>query len=267
VTPKNENSPHLPTTHEVDQAPEEIEEYWTDERIREAEPVPRPEPTEPQEIPSEPTPEGIARGAPFEIPPNTGLLPAQTGTPVPSPGSWPYSAIGKLWMTMNGSDYVGSGFSVSGSTSVFMTAGHCVYDNNSGQWATNVMIALSYSPTSPGAVFYAVNLVTLVGWANKQGEQYDIGAGIVSGNMYNGRGNLGIMFNQPANTGPWTAVGYPANAPYPGTTMYQTVGSYIGAGDPGTIGMNNNDMGGGSSGGPWLVNSNWGYVKIGRAHV
>jgi V8-like Glu-specific endopeptidase len=256
-----DQAPQQPVTQDAEQSTEEVLEYWTEERMREAEPVPRPQPDLPPKPRPEVTPGGEAVGAAFQVPPNTTLLPQQTANPVSNPGSWPYSAIGKLFMTMGNLDYVGSGFSVSGSKSVFMTAGHCVYDNGGSGWATNVMIALSYSPSSPGAQFSAIKLVTLQGWISGAGYAYDIGAGVVSGDMFSGRGNLGILFNQPANTGPWTAVGYPQAPPYPGNTMYQTAGSYIGPGDPGTIGMNNNDMGGGSSGGPWLVNSNWGYVN------
>jgi len=268
--PGKTSPPHTTVRKATSQTADEVLAYWTEERMRDAIPLPPPDVAwDPDRHPEQLTPDGRPVRQPVLIPPGLPTppevpgvpLPQQTGTPVPNPGGWPYSAIGKLFMTMNGQNYVGSGFSVSGSTSVFMTAGHCVYDQGSGQWATNVMIALSYTPTSPGAQFAAVTLVTLVGWINKQGRAYDIGAGVVNGNMFNGRGNMGLLFNQAANTGPWTAVGYPAAAPYPGNAMYQTVGSYIGAGDPGTIGMNNNDMGGGSSGGPWIVNSNWGYVN------
>ncbi|MDX2359397.1 MAG: hypothetical protein QNK23_01230 [Crocinitomicaceae bacterium] len=240
----------------------EVLNYWTEKRKGEAIAVVPPKPVfDPNFKHSEFTPEGSPIGTPLKFPPRVSTAPEISAAAVPDPNKWPYACIGKLYMTMNGVNYVGSAFSVSGSKSVFMTAGHCVYDQGSDSWATNVMIALSYSPTSAGAQFAAVNLVTLWGYIRKEGQQYDIGAGVVDGDMFTGRGNLGLQFSQPVNTSPWTAVGYPANDPFPGNTMYQAVGSYTGAGQTGTIGMNNNDMGGGSSGGPWMVNSDWGYVN------
>lgn len=243
--------------------PEEVLEYWTEERMKEAVPLPRPKPLwDPSERREELTPDGRPIAEPMVFPPQVPTAPEITGTKVGNPNAWPYACVGKLFMTFGGKpSYYASGFSVSGSKSVFMTAGHCVYDQDIGKWASKIMIALSYSSTSGGAQFAAVKLVTLWGWIRKEGDQYDIGAGVVNGDMFTGRGNLGIKFNQPANTGPWTAIGYPANSPYPGNTMYQSVGSYIGPDGTGTIGMNNNDMGGGSSGGSWLVNSDWGYVN------
>lgn len=268
---KSKNTPpHTTIKKDSTNSTEEVMRYWTEDRIKKAIPLPKPKVNkDPKKKLSEITSEGIPLSPPIQIHPNLPMgpeppdvpLPEQTGTVVSNPNAWPYAAIGKLFMTFNGQDYQGSGFSVTGSKSVLMTAGHCVYDQSINQWASNLMIALSYSPNSVGAQFAAVTLVTLVGWVNNQGQAYDIGAAIVDGDMFTGRGNLGLLFNQPQNTGPWTAVGYPANAPYPGNTMYQSVGSYIGAGASGTIGMNNNDMGGGASGGPWLVNSNWGYVN------
>ncbi|RNC85867.1 MAG: hypothetical protein ED557_03595 [Balneola sp.] len=238
--------------------------YWTEERIKNAIPLKPPKQTIPKDFKLEElTGDNQPLGEPKVVHPGIPQNLDQTGTVVPNPGSWPYACIGKLLFTQNGTDYVGTAFSVSGSKSVFMTAGHCVYDQASGKWSENTVLSLGWSSSSQGQKFTAVNLVTCYGWIRNEGYQYDIGAGIVSGDMFTNRGNLGILFNQQANTGPWTAVGYPAdpNPPYGGNTMYQSVGSYISPIDPGTIGMNNNDMGGGSSGGPWIVNSDWGYVN------
>lgn len=253
--------PHTSIIYQPPQAEAEIKEYWTEERKNKAIPIPLPEiPWQPGTHKQDTYPGGSPVGSPIIINPNA-VDASLASAPVPNPGSWPYSAMGKMFMTMNGANYVGTGFSVSGSNKVFMTAGHCVYDQDSQQWGTNVMLDLSYTPTSPGAQFAAVRLVTLCGWIQKAGHQYDIGGGVVNGDMFTGRGNLGLLFNQATNTSPWSAVGYPAGAPFPGNTMYQAVGTYIGQGDAGTSGMNNNDMTGGSSGGPWLVNANWGYVN------
>ncbi|MCW3073488.1 MAG: hypothetical protein JWP69_557 [Flaviaesturariibacter sp.] len=256
--------PHASYTHQTGQSEKDINDYWTNEKMEASLPIPKPRlKWDPNNQISQLTPDGMPIGQPFTVHPNSPMNLQQTGSVVSNPGGWPFSAVGKMFMTINGQNFSGTVFSVSGAKNVFMTAGHCVYDQASQQWATNVLVCLSYSPTYPGAQFAATNLITTCGWINSAGYQYDIGGGIVNGDMFTGRGNFGILFNQGANTGPWSAVGYPANAPYPGNTMYQSVGSYIGGdpNQPGTIGMNNNDMGGGASGGPWIVNSNWGYVN------
>jgi len=246
----------------VNQNEADMSEFWTSERMANAIPLP---------VPRMPLGGGLESGPSLEegeriiVPPNSvsvaekGDTAATIAQPVPNPGSWPYACVGKMFMSFGGTGYVASGWCASGSAYVFGTAGHCVYDTSTDQWATNVMFCPSYTPNGPGDKYYATKLVTLVGWATNHNFAYDIGFVVVSKSMFENRGNLGLVFTK--GTGPFTAVGYPANAPFPGNQMYKATGNAV----PSTTGiaMNNNDMGGGSSGGPWMINyqGQFGYVN------
>ena len=71
-------------------------------------------------------------------------------------------------------------------------------------------------------------------------------------------GRLGLLWNTPPEGRTWDAVGYPTepNPPFDpsGHTMYEARGPYVSL--PNSyivIKMNNNNMRGGSSGGPWIT--------------
>ncbi len=74
----------------------------------------------------------------------------------------------------------------------------------------------------------------------------------------------GLLWNAATAGRSWNAVGYPAqpNPPFNGNAMDETIGSFVSSSTAGTIGMNNDGMKQGSSGGPWITSFNGGrYVN------
>jgi hypothetical protein len=71
-------------------------------------------------------------------------------------------------------------------------------------------------------------------------------------------GWLGIAWGQ-SNNRTWNAVGYPGkpNPPFPGNIMYELVGQYAPSSTSGVIGLTNDTMEEGSSGGPWIAKGPW----------
>lgn len=224
--------------HIIRKKPVEIKNYWTKTRMREAK-----------------TFSGYKRKAGNG---SSRLSRKSNGAgpqPIKEPDNSAFSAVGKLFMTINGKDYVGSGAAVAGSKKVFMTAGRCIYDPGTKKWAENVMFCPAFSPKNRNPDgFCAVKLITLKGWANNKDDACNIGAVVVHGDMSS---FLYLLFfaNNPNRR--WIAAGYPAEPPYPGDTMYKTMGEYVKVEgrDKDLIEMNNDDMDGGSIGGPWLTSS------------
>ncbi|HVR13457.1 MAG TPA: hypothetical protein VMS41_06735, partial [Gaiellaceae bacterium] len=149
------------------------------------------------------TPERVAHAVPREVSPK-GLHVPQAGKP-PGPGggggsgttggttgaAWTGSGkvkltTGKVLFTMAGVDYVCSGsvaLDASSSTSLVLTAGHCVYDETNRAFATNWMFVPDYEDggsivtntngshsftcdTTPYGCWTAAALVTTTAWAN-----------------------------------------------------------------------------------------------------
>jgi hypothetical protein len=68
-------------------------------------------------------------------------------------------------------------------------------------------------------------------------------------------GWLGTLWNAPTSGRTWDAVGYQAtpNPPFNGNVMDECVGSVASSSTAGTIGLTNDNMEHGSSGGPWIT--------------
>src|SRR6267154_1746321 len=231
---------------------ESLQKYWTEERRASAKPKPMPivEPDNKRKADAK-TVEG-----PLQITtPNISAADFLAGTqkksvsdlaatPVPTPASWPYSCNGKLFFTWQGNDYVGSAGSIF--LEVLLTAAHNIYDG--GEWSTNIL----YYPGYPvyGQSWGWTRTAIFTAWQNNNDFAYDYAMILTSTSMAP-VGSMGSIRNLSPQGLTWTAIGYPAAAPYPGNQMYQTTGAYI----SGTtqITMANNDMTRGSSGGNWLT--------------
>lgn len=165
---------------------------------------------------------------------------------------------GKVFFTMNGSDYVCSGSSATApNRSLVLTAGHCVYDDP-GYYAENFVFVPAYSDgRALFGVFPARSLYTSNQWAASRDLSYDVGFAVVS--PLNGHyladtvGSQGIAFNL-ARGAKMYAFGYPATGRYDGGKLAWCSG-VVSADTRGTSdqGMKCN-MAGGSSGGPWFLN-------------
>jgi len=270
-----------------------IENYWTEERMRNAKPM---EITAdgPPEKPSG-TAASLPDGPAVKVPPvapgggsvsgasSTEVQPTALTTdgytyPAPFTRYEVFSAYtaaqyrtnGKLFFTQNGTNFVCSATAVNsgpstdpGNLSTVWTAGHCVSDG-AGAFSTNVIFVPAYKDGSaPYGQWTQRQLWTLSEWHFNGNLRQDLGAIVVNkdlnGNTLQRRiGAKGIAFNLfPVQH--WNSFGYPAASPFNGQRQHLCQASYArsdapNAGPgPNTIGIGC-DMTGGSSGGGWVLN-------------
>jgi hypothetical protein len=252
------------------------------------------------------TPDRVARAVPREVSPDRvpSFRPTEMGKPGGGSGgggggsattvigtAWTGGGkvkvtTGKVLFTMAGVDYVCSGSvadDASRSTSLVLTAGHCVYDETGHAFATNWMFVPDYESggtivsnpdgthsfscdTTPYGCWTATALVTTTAWASGGGSLagFDndyafavVGAGGKSGEskqLDDTTGSNPLAFNVTHPTQVFS-FGYPQASPYDGQKLIYCTGKDVGDTWGGTtdFGLNCN-MTGGSSGGPWYVN-------------
>ncbi len=183
---------------------------------------------------------------------------------------FPYRAIGKIFFTLHGFDFVCSGASVAGGPrQIVFTAGHCVNDGNGG-FATHLVFVPGYfKGRAPYGIFPAKQIWTTPEWNSGLGSAFsrDFAAFSVGRNARRQRlrkvvGYLGFAWNQASPNGigsrdlHWDLFGYPASSPFHGRQMIVCEASHAvddtTIGDPAPVGVGC-DMTGGSSGGPWIL--------------
>lgn len=241
----------------------EPHEYWTPERRAAAVPVPLPKQakagkehvrTEEIQRAGKPghIPPGRAKGASEHKRENRQGESDSGGNAVLNPQFYPYSACGKLFFTQGGSDFAGSASVVA--PNILLTAGHCVYDN--GVWSSNVTFYPSY-PLN-GVNFSYSYEAAWTAWTNNSNRAFDYGMIWIDNDPGHKVGWLGLLWNAATAGRIWDAVGYPAtpNPPYNGNVMDETVGTVAPSSVAGTIGLANDNMEHGSSGGPWITDFN-----------
>jgi len=168
---------------------------------------------------------------------------------------------GKVFMTLNGIDYVCSGSVVpAANKSLVTTAGHCV-NEGPGAFVTNFVFVPGYkNGNAPYGEWSATEVGTTNQWAQQGNFNYDVGFAVVA--PLNGKylsnvvGSQSIGFNLARGKQVY-AFGYPAESPYTGEVLDYAAG--ITGKD--TVGGTNDlsiktNMTGGCSGGPWLQNFN-----------
>ena len=195
------------------------------------------------------------------------------------------ATTGKVLFTMAGVDYVCSGSvadDTSSSTSLVLTAGHCVYDESGSGFATNWMFVPDYEDggsivtnpngthsftcdTTPYGCWTATALVTTTAWANGgaslAGFNEDYAFAVMGPGGKTGEskqldptvGSNPVAFNQ-THPAPVYSFGYPQASPYDGQKLIYCSGTDVRDTWGGTtdFGLNCN-MTGGSSGGPWWI--------------
>jgi hypothetical protein len=237
-------------------------EYWTPERLAAAKPVPFPKEGKGGK-------EELAAGKPEPAGPAGHVTPGHPkgehnhekpssatdsgGVSVPNPRAYPYSTCGKLFFTQGGGDFAGSASVIA--PNILLTAGHCVH--NGGVWSTNVTFFPSYPLT--GIHFSYSYEAAWTAWVNNGTVKYDYGMIWIDTALGHQLGWLGVLWNASTTGRIWEAVGYPAtpNPPFNGNTMDHTVGTFSPGGPfPGQIGLGNDNMEHGSSGGPWITDFN-----------
>ncbi len=239
--------------HRVTQPASSVVSYWTEERMRNAQPMPLPKlsasPTGAQNrseaIPSGPMviaysrrsgdplteeriePADLAEGAaeplagtyPFSFT-SFQLFPNVTGLY----RVFPYRIVGKVFFTVPGQgDFVCSGSVVSApNNSVVWTAGHCVNTPGVGFHTNFIFAPARHEWVNPFATLAANTLATPVGWSDLGLFEFDHGGAFMNpgpgaGNFLVGQllGSLGFLANAPREQH-WHARGYPAAAPFDG---------------------------------------------------
>lgn len=264
-----------------DRASDATRDYWTPARIRAAQPLelgragdvdadaiaarPRAIPSAGAVdlsntiAPSRPTESyrGVPKIKPGERPPYT-----SGEVPLASQTTFPLSTNGLLVGKLKGfGDYSCSATVISsGSDSVLMTAGHCVYDFNAG-FAKRVAFAPAFHRgDTPFGVWSAADLVAPRQW---QRGNYNYDYATVRLRKSEGQavgavvGEQGVAFEQPRQQS-FQAIGYPFNRGG-AERMWNCVGEFAGVDPRGnrTSGEADNaigcDMKQGASGGGWFI--------------
>jgi V8-like Glu-specific endopeptidase len=179
---------------------------------------------------------------------------------------FPYTAVGKLFFTLFGTNYVCSASVIR--PHLLLTARHCIFDYASQKWATNVVFYPGYyqgSNSALGGAWYARALITYTTGAS--GWEYDIGfiqtfnqkrtgckATSTNRQIESYTGYLGHKYGGSYSNRQFDDLGYPQAYPFTGKVMVQCS---AGTGLVNSRGVANTveigcDQSGGCSGGPWL---------------
>jgi V8-like Glu-specific endopeptidase len=181
------------------------------------------------------------------------------GKPTIAKSENPVSHIGKVFFTIGTTNYVCSGNAVaSDNGSTVATAGHCV--NESGAYVTNFVFVPEYeNGNAPYGKWAAKALYAPTQWVSNGDMTYDTGFAVVNPDsdgalLTDVVGGSGTAFNQAYGL-TYKAYGYPQASPFNGTSLWSCTGKATkDTNNPqfGTQGIPC-DMTGGSSGGPWFI--------------
>jgi V8-like Glu-specific endopeptidase len=262
--------------------------YWTPARISAALRAADGQPSDGQPSDGQPSDGRRARLLVRKPPPapRTASAPRRTGDTAGAGLPWTHegavaAAVGKVFFTLGGDDYVCSGTLVGGKhPDVVLTAAHCVAGGVAGgatggqgkggatQWATNWMFVPGFADgLLPYGEYTARRFFVSKDWTGPEGgrEQYDTAfVQVTSATLYGVSGprvpgtaqpppGLPVTFAGRQDTAPLSRTyvfGYPAELPYSGLYL-----SYC-AGPVGTSGGSVRTpcgMTAGDSGGPWLA--------------
>jgi hypothetical protein len=249
------------------QTSKEVTEYWTEDRIRNAQPSPL------TVQPDHPPAKELSR--PKSLKPINLLDPKNVASPERKRGakilarqaapadanSAPASPNGKLFFSVGGADYVCSAAAVD--ASVILTAAHCAYDRSAKAQVTNALFIWQFTPTSHGKQYFITQIIVPGDWITSGYKYSDQALMRVSGSITSVYGIL--LRPTPQVVAPGIEFGYPAQPPFSGTQLYSVDPVEAQNADPSdklTIAIYSN-MTPGSSGGPWVgrgANGKWGYI-------
>lgn len=221
-----------------------IEQYWSEERMNAAIPMPMPNVTT----------EELNRMLNLQPGLNEVIESSRVkddlssnGTPTRADvGQRPFWNGGKFFFTKDtGGDYVCSAEFV-GNNRTIMTAAHCVFNATTKQWYKNFLFRRAYNNGGGQKVGWECLSIKTAYYSPSKNYAYDYA--FIYGDRDSGAGWLGYKSQIPYSS--WTSIGYPVN--YGNTQyMYKVVGTK-GSNSGGVVQMKGNPMGGGSSGGAWI---------------
>ncbi|MDN5727609.1 MAG: hypothetical protein L0G99_17020 [Propionibacteriales bacterium] len=229
-----------------------VQEYWTAEKMKSATPASKSlDPA--QKTTKSPKPNVGKRVA----------VQGKSGLAAPSADQErPRKAVGKIFFTMQGRNYVCSGNSVaSNNDSVVSTAGHCL-NEGPGAFVTNFVFVPAYeNGAAPYGKWAAKTLMAPTSWKNSGDFNNDVGFAVMRPDSQGRQladvvGSTGIEFNS-ARGQQVVSYGYPADPPFNGELLYSCSDTAArDSVDPSKAGQGILcDMTGGSSGGPWMLNN------------
>jgi len=172
---------------------------------------------------------------------------------------FPLNAVGKIFFTMSGANYVCSGAVVGTATSkTIITAGHCVYDDVANRFATNVQFAPEYfNGNGPLGRYTATKLCTTTQWRDSD-FGYDYATAQFANSFPTSVGRLKLVTGlNPTSTLKYHSYGYPAGTPFNGAYINECNSFFCGRdsrANPPTVSISC-DSTGGSSGGPWTYDN------------
>jgi hypothetical protein len=141
---------------------------------------------------------------------------------------------------------------------IILTAGHCVSEN--GAWMTSLLFQPGYlDGNSPFGVGHAEWITTPGEWLYLELPTRDVAFVLISENLGDQLGYLGVLANAGRSGTTWEQYGYPADAPFDGSKLAKNTSLWgyddCTSGPPCTMGVGS-AFTGGSSGGPWVQNQN-----------
>ncbi|GGV22554.1 peptidase [Actinomadura cremea] len=267
-----------------------VQEYWTPERMAAARPTPAPEVT--------PRSAAAARAAEAEPPPAAAPESGDGYNPSGAAGSggsgfgtlalsyfstskvWadhgrmPARTVGKLYYTRNGAGYYCSASTINSSNrNTIWTAGHCVTDGSRNWYSNFTFVPDFHDGKRPYGTWTARSWAAPNGYFDGKNHRYDMAA--IALNLSNGRrvgdvvGYQGYRFGEGYNETTFhdtRAFGYPQNT-HPARSGISSSKLRFCVGYAATDALYKRigcDMGGGSSGGPWItempLSRGWGYI-------
>jgi hypothetical protein len=187
---------------------------------------------------------------------------ALDGSPVPYPYPSPESAVGKVLFhdPVDGSDYACSGTVVtSNNRSTINTAGHCVAGGGQQYYYTRWVFCPQWTQDKgcQAGLWTARLLVVDPKWYDHGWDDYDYGEAVMNpndkGNVVDAVGGVGWTYNQPYEQ-KYATFGFPGADPLSNCTAFYSQSVPVpGSPGPGDIAIPNCNLGGGSSGGAWLI--------------
>jgi V8-like Glu-specific endopeptidase len=241
---------------------EEIRAYWTPERMaaaraRDWTPATAPKPdTEP--VPPTGEQKDIAGYDPTQSAEGSGI---GGPSPVPSPTTYPWCTVGKLYFVANEKNFVGSACVIH--KNVLLTAAHNIYTVTDG-WSQNfIFVPALTGAQKPFGDWVGIAAGPMDEW-QKFGTDpsYDVGVVMLKDGGKDNKpigdvvGWLGQTYNCPITPSlSWVETAYTE------TTMLADTGTYTRSMNNGRVVCKTGELGAGSSGGPWLCGEESKYVN------
>ncbi len=274
---------------QVLQSSPDPKEYWTEERLNNATPIPLPKVNADliaslnerlKAMSGAPGPEVILEPI---FPPDASFSSAIGSDDDPKVvndvGIFPYSAIGMISFTSDGLDYTASAFSLGNNANCVMTAAHCVYsygaDGTGSYWSENVVYWLQRDGKRYAAAYPCTIGYIFCGWkdgvdSKHRDAMYDVALLNAPAGPVRKGGGLGYVQKPSENT---TVIGYPSDPiskyPFNSTTMWEESSEWKTA-DIGSYYYGPNSLTAGISGAPFMsseeVFKNYAFGNVSKGH-